>query len=155
MLGEGKWTESQGLLYSSYLQFAKPFEGALDAIQNFHEMGFTVNIVSHKTKFPYVGGRINLLDKANEWIKSNLVNNTNHPLFEEKQIIFAESIKDKIFTILEIEAVIFIDDLKHVLDELPDHIEKVWFNPDKNSGDLISCRSWEDIRNRIWQMKSI
>ena len=127
----------------------------LAAIQDFEEMGFIVNIVSQKTKFPYVGERINLHDKSNEWIANNLVSRTNHPLLEEKQIMFTKSIEKKVSTISKIGAVIFIDDLKHVLDKLPDHIERIWFNPDKNDANLSAYRNWSEIRNKIWQTKTI
>ncbi len=153
--GEDKWTECQGKLYSQYLEFATPFPGVIETIQNFKKMGSSLNIVSHKTKFPYVGEKVNLIDKSNEWIKNNLVDTENKPLFEEKQIWFTESIKHKISTILKIEATIFIDDLKHVLDELPEQIEGIWFNPDNGSENTDSYKNWEEIRNKIWQMNSI
>ena len=60
--GETKWTECQGQLYSKYLQFAKPFDGAISTIQDLQKKGFSINIVSHKTKFPYIGEKINLID---------------------------------------------------------------------------------------------
>lgn len=143
------------MLYSTYLHFAKPFDGALATIQDFQEIGFTVNIVSHKTKFPYVGKSVNLHDKSYEWIAKNLVSRTNQPLLEDKQIMFTENVEKKVSTILKIGVMIFIDDLKHVLDKLPDHIEKIWFNPEKNDANSSSYKNWSEIRNKIWQTKTI
>lgn len=143
------------MLYSHYLQFAKPFDGAIATILDLQEKGFTVNIVSHKTKFPYVGEKINLIEMSRKWIQHNLVSEANQPLIEEKQILFTETIDDKISAIIEIKAVVFIDDLKKVLNELPVHIEKIWFNPNSDTQESDSCKNWIEIRNKIWSMNLI
>ena len=152
--GETKWTECQGHLYSKYLQFAKPFDGAIFTIQNLQEKGFSINIVSHKTKFPYVGEKINLIDKSKEWIAHNLVDGKKQSILSEKQIIFTQSIEEKISAILDLKASVFIDDLEHVLNHLPDKIQKIWFNSEseRESESLITCRDWTEIRNKIWLM---
>ena len=155
--GETKWTECQGQLYSKYLQFAKPFDGAISTIQDLQEKGFSINIVSHKTKFPYVGEKINLIDKSKEWIVKNLVDGKEQSILNEKQIIFTKSIDDKISAILNLKTLVFIDDLEHVLNQLPDRIQKIWFNSESESESesLIACRDWAEIRNKIWLMNLI
>jgi hypothetical protein len=83
----------------------------------------------------------------------NLVDGKEQSILNEKQIFFTKSIEDKISAILDLKALVFIDDLEHVLNQLPDRIQKIWFNSESES--LIACRDWAEIRNKIWLMNLI
>ena len=57
---EEQWTELQGLVYGERLIDAEAFPGALKAIECFHALGHRVHIISHKTKYPFIGEHYDL-----------------------------------------------------------------------------------------------
>ena len=121
------WTFLQSLIYGEEIEFAKPFSNAkktLSKLKKKHDLF----LVSHKSKFPYLGKRINLIERANRWLVKNEFTKCKNSIFLSENIFFEKSIKKKIERIKKINCDIFIDDLKPLLDSLPSTVLKIYFS---------------------------
>ena len=52
---------------------AEIYKGVAEAILHLVEKNYVVKIISHKTKFPYMGEKINLRSSAMKWVRKNLI----------------------------------------------------------------------------------
>ncbi|NDC63388.1 MAG: hypothetical protein EBZ59_05240, partial [Planctomycetia bacterium] len=57
---EDRWTELQGAIYGPRMMDAPPFPGVLEFFAACRAAGTPVAIVSHRTRFPYLGERHDL-----------------------------------------------------------------------------------------------
>src|SRR4051812_13496548 len=55
---EAAWTEIQGVVYGSRMLEAEAFPGAIDFFLGCRAKHVDVAIISHKTRFPYAGERV-------------------------------------------------------------------------------------------------
>jgi len=143
--GEKKWTEMQGLLYSEYLQFAKPFPFAIEAIEYLKNREYELYIISHKTKFPIIGAKVDLIEQSRIWINNNLKSDGSQQLFGENQVYFKQTILEKKDEILKQKIKIFVDDLKEVLELLPPSIKKIWFVQNSVHSEYIIAKDWKEV----------
>jgi len=113
---EPEWTAFQGELYGPGMRHAKPFEGAIDAMQQLVAAGHDLMIISHRSSRPYTGPPYDLHEAARDWIMENL---GSKGLFkcETSSIYFLETRKEKLARILDLDCQVFIDDLPEVLQE--------------------------------------
>jgi len=148
-----EWTKAQGLLYSKYLDYANPYPGCLDALKKLSINGSELYIISHKTKYPFIGGKTNLILLAKEWITKNLVHENGINLFEDANILFNKTINKKIESIISHDLDIFIDDLEVILKLLPSSVNKIWFTSEIMPSKFIKCSNWEEIMGNICQLK--
>lgn len=144
---EKEWTEIQGEVYGKEIMKAKIFKGFNNIFRCLIKNGVQVYIVSHKTKYPYLGRKINLRNAALRWIKKNIINRNKDLNFTLKNIYFENSIEDKINRIKVLKCNVFIDDLPSILQLLPKKIEKFLFNPNTNKlkKKFQIIRSWTKI----------
>ena len=71
---EKEWTVLQGEVYGKNIMNAVIYKGLLDIFEHLSSKNFKIKIISHKTKFPYLGEKVNLRNAALEWIKKNKKN---------------------------------------------------------------------------------
>ena len=102
-----EWTELQGIIYGQKISYAKLFVNFENFLKFSKIHNIEIVIVSHKTKYPYVGKKINLHEAAKKFLKKKL---TNYKYI--KKIFFENSIKKKIDRIKKLDCDFFIDDLK-------------------------------------------
>lgn len=152
---ENEWTILQGEVYGKYIMDAEIYKGALKTILYLSKKKFEVKIISHKTKFPYMGEKVNLRLSAMQWLNKNLLKRTDIRV-DQKNIFFEDSIKNKIKRIKEERCDIYIDDLPEVLSLLPSKIKKILFSPNCDSKcypKFIIMKSWEDFP-KIFKLKN-
>lgn len=152
---ENEWTILQGEVYGKYIMNAEIYKGALKAILYLSKKNFEVKIISHKTKFPYMGEKINLRLSAMEWLNKNLLKKTDIRV-DPKNIFFEDLIKNKIKRIKEEQCDIYIDDLPEVLSLLPSKTKKILFSPNcdtKYYSKFIIMKSWKDFP-KIFKLKN-
>ncbi len=147
---EQRWTEFQGHLYGPGIIKALPFPGVLEFINDCKRRNIKVYIISHKTKYPFLGPKYDLHEHAGHWLeKHGLRSNEDH-----EQTIFLElTQEEKIKRIKSEGCTHFIDDLpeifKHQL--FPENVEKILFNPQtkmKNFPHQITVsHHWDEIKN--------
>lgn len=129
-LGEAEWTSCQSRLYGDYIQWAKPHNGFHDVLKKIYKLDWDVKIISHKSHYSISDNSINLRKPALDWITENVSNLFPTEFNPEHDVLFANSVTDKIRLIVETECDVFIDDLQDILLELPTGVNKYWIFPD-------------------------
>lgn len=127
---EAAWTELQGIVYTQKMDETLPYPNAKEVMRWMVEAGYHVSIISHKTKYPFVGPKVNLRSVASQWIEKSLVDETG-PLIKRENINFLETKTEKIARIRELNCDVFVDDLVDVLldENFPKPVERVLFDP--------------------------
>ena len=107
------FTKLQGEVYGKEISRAHIYEGFREFILSLDKTKTTVFIVSHKTKYPVIGERVNLHEKAIQFLsKEKILDNS---IIKQKNIFFEDSIEKKINRINKLNLDLFIDDLPKVL----------------------------------------
>src|SRR5579872_4597470 len=133
---ENCWTEMQGYVYGARMSEAEAYPGALRFIRLAKEAGHTLAIVSHKTKYNYLGEKYDLHQAARAWIKQYLCD--EEQLFiPEQQIYFELTKEEKLARIASFGCDIFIDDLPEILLALqfPSKTQRILFDPQNHHQD--------------------
>jgi hypothetical protein len=141
---EAEWTKLQGYVYGSKMDLAKSFLGFEDFIKYALKNNFEINIISHKTRFPYLGDKYDLHLSAKNWLNSQKFYN------EKIKVFFELTLEKKINRIKKENCNYFIDDLIDVLNHqlFPKNVKKIYFNSVKfpsNSAALKNIYNWIDI----------
>jgi len=121
---EADWTRFQGELYGPGMIQAEPFENALDVLRELAALEHRLFVISHRTRFPYLGERYDLHSCAETWIRERIP-----PVFAS--VTFNESKADKIENIRRTSCSIFVDDLPEILSDptFPNSTRPVLFAP--------------------------
>lgn len=130
---ETKWTEMQGYVYGMRMNEADIYPHVLNVLMNLGKAGHTLAIISHKTKYPYLGEPYDLHAAASAWIEAKLCNQTI-PLFNPTNIFFELTKDEKIARIQQFDCDIFIDDLPEILlaQQFPNKTQKFLFDPENH-----------------------
>ena len=122
---ENYYTQIQSILYGKNILFASKFANVKKNLTKLKK-NYTLYLISHKSKYPILGEKINLRKKALEWLKKNNLYGYKK-VFNKKNIFFEEKFDDKIKKIKQLKCDYFIDDLSTILDGLPINIKKIKF----------------------------
>ena len=140
-----EWVSLQGEVYSKYVSMGKInnfFIPVLKKLLNKYEL----HIISHKTKYPVIGQKINLRFKALEWIEKNIIQKVN---FNKDNIHFASTQNAKIQLIKSKKCNIFIDDLEDILinEKFPKNCKKILFNDQikQKKKEIYLASNWKKI----------
>ena len=142
-----EFTILQGLVYGKNILKAKLFEGFRNFLAEnikFHEFF----IISHKTRYPIIGEKIDLHLAAHKFIKFNKLEYFYNDLNER---IFLEPVKEKkIKRTNTLNLDFFIDDLSEILemDGFLKKTKKLLFDPNHKTSKFSSFKkfsSWEEI----------
>ena len=145
---EDEWTIIQGEVYGERIKEAVPFSGALETLQKLNAQQIPINIVSHKTREPYLGPIRDLHAAALNWLKLNGIIDTEVSGVKEDGVFFEITKEDKINRIVQLGCTHYLDDLPEILEMIPDDINKILFSP--NGEEIINSnwtviRSWNDL----------
>lgn len=149
---ETEWTILQGEVYGKYIMDAKIYIGVKKIMKSLSKNKIKFYIISHKTKFPYLGRKINLQVAAKKWIYKNILRDDNSINLSIKDIFFENSIKEKISRINKLRCNIYIDDLPKILELLPKGVIKILFTPNQKSQQkkpIITMKKWIDFNKII------
>ncbi len=148
---EDEWTEMQGYVYGKRMNEALPYPGAIEFMSLAKQLGHHLLIISHKTKYPFLGEKYDLHLSAKEWIKNHLWVD-GKPLFSDLDYFFEVTKEDKINRITDCECDIFIDDLPEILlnESFPMNTDRILFDPERHhfSNDFPELKiesSWSQI----------
>ena len=103
-------------------------------------------IVSHKTRTPYEGPPYDLHKAAWEWLKKNNFLSKDGLNISESDVYFEETKEKKINRIKAIKCTHYIDDLKEILELLPDTMERIHYNRaghDHEGAGIKVINNWE------------
>ena len=144
---EGDWTIMQGIIYGPGMIHAVPENGVISCLKHCNEMGHSLKIISHRSKFPYAGDKHDLHMYGREWIRNYL---QKAGLFKGKnEIFFCETKKEKLRKIEELKCDIFVDDLPEILKspDFPKTTKKVLYDSQcsNNSEGSTIINSWAEF----------
>jgi hypothetical protein len=139
---EEEWTRFQGELYGPGMAHAEPFEYAVDVIRELAGLGHRLSVISHRTRFPYLGLRYDLHGFAASWLGERIP-----AAFES--VTFHERKAEKIATIARTGCELFLDDLPEILSDsaFPRSTTGVLFSPNVETSTWRGARvsSWRDL----------
>ena len=73
---EPEWTAFQGELYGPGMKYAVAFQGAQSVMKQLKSLGHRLEVISHRSRYPYAGTQYDLHKSARAWIANNLLNET-------------------------------------------------------------------------------
>jgi hypothetical protein len=137
------------------MQEAKSFPFMNDFFSKVIKLGHRIVIISHKTRYPFIGEKYDLHEAAKDWIKKNLIKD-EFPTFSLNDCFFEPTKDDKVKKIQEMKCDFYIDDLPDILQNqfFPSGCHKILFDPENNYRDNyfnnISIKnSWLQIIKEI------
>ena len=147
--GEERWTALQGVVYGTRLLEADPFPGFLETIEWLRARNSPFVIVSHKTRYPIIGPKIDLHEAARGWLLHHKVFSSPKTL----EVYFEETRKEKVARIKALGCTLFVDDLPEVFIEpgFDKNIRPILFDPaSHHTGVSYTCtRSWLEVLSLI------
>lgn len=151
-----KFTEIQGLVYGKYIEHADLFSGVKDCFETWRIQKHEVYIVSHKTKYPLIGEKIDLRKASTHYlIEAGIVKEGSVPI---GNLFFEGTVSSKLRRIASLDLDVFIDDLPVILNanEFPSLTEKILFDPkqkNKGSSNFFIATDWLKIATFIKNQK--
>ena len=144
---EDRWTELQGTIYGPRMMDAPPFPGVVEFFAACRAAGMPVAIVSHRTRFPYLGERHDLHAAARDWLARHGFHDPAGIGLPVERVFFEETKEAKLARIAEVGCTHFIDDLPELLAHplFPATVRRILFDPHGQHGlppDLDLLSSW-------------
>ncbi|MFZ1898400.1 hypothetical protein [Methanoregula sp.] len=148
---EEAWTQLQGFVYGACMREAEPFTKVIEFFHTCRQSGIAIFIISHKTKYPYLGERYDLHKASLDWI-------TRYDLFNDRGISISDNVfleltkEEKIMRIKKQGCTHFIDDLPEFLSEpaFPRDVQRILFDPHDLHVDAdadLRVKSWSELFN--------
>ena len=145
---EDEWTIIQGEVYGDRIKEAVPFEGMLETLQALTVKQIPINIISHKTREPYLGPKKDLHAAAISWLKIHYFFNPEYLNLKKNKIYFEVTKEKKIDRIMEAGCTHYVDDLPEILEMIPDTVIKILFAPNGveiKKENWIIMNSWKEL----------
>ena len=120
-----EWIKLQSTVYSKEIDKAKPNYKLIIILKFLKKKRIKFYIVSHKTKFPYFGKKVKLHKISRNWLDKNVFNKKNK--LGKCKYYFETSIQKKVARIKKLKITHFVDDLKEIIDLLPDNITRILY----------------------------
>ncbi len=151
---EDDWTEMQGYVYGARMNEADPFPGVLDFFLRLKSAGLPFVIVSHKTRYPYMGEKYDLHASARGWLKTRGFFSEQGIDIGAENVFFEPTKHDKLRRIGAVGCTHFIDDLPEFLGEesFPARVERILFDPGEAYPEdrrFLRKPSWSEIEAYI------
>ncbi len=145
---EDRWTELQGYIYGKCMTEANPFPGALDFFKYAKLLDIRIFIISHRTRYPFLGPKYDLHEAAMDWISQLRLDDSQDLILSSDSIFFELTKSEKIRRITDLGCTHFVDDLPEILDMLPSEVDRILFSPEGQSKGANKCRmirSWFEL----------
>jgi len=145
---EDIWTELQGYIYGKCMMEAKPFPGVFDFIQYAKNSNIKVYIISHRTRYPFIGPNYDLHEAAKNWLAQQKFHDSKELILPSDSIFFELTKTDKINRIIDLGCTHYVDDLPEILEMLPGNVVKILFSPNKKTqvpDEWRMIRSWHEL----------
>lgn len=151
---EEQWTAMQGVVYGSRMSEAEPMPGVFDFFRACRSAGVPVAIVSHKTRYPYIGDPHDFHAAAYAWLEENGFFDASDIGLERERVFFELSKAEKIARIRSIGCDMFVDDLPEIFSdpEFPAGVDRVLFDPGVAAPKDLSykrVRSWDELSGML------
>jgi len=152
---EDEFTNLQGQVYGKCISMAHLFEGVLSFIAKASRQNHQMFLVSHKTKFPIIGEKINLHDAAMNFLSENsIIGGRAQNSVPFANVFFEPTIETKVQRIVDLDLDYFIDDLLSILchKKFPSKCHPIWFSKNilsPSDTPIVHYQSWESISRKI------
>jgi len=142
---ESRWTELQGHVYGDGMRGALPFPGALDFFTCCVRREIPVFIISHRTRYPFLGAPRDLHQAARDWLSAAGFHDPRRIGLPEEHVCFELTIEEKLSRIREKGCSHFIDDLPEFLEDprFPETVQRILFDPGRRWPDCTAARRVE------------
>jgi hypothetical protein len=132
---EPAWTGMQGLVYGARMDEAAAYPGVQAFLRAARAAGWSLAIISHKTRHPFLGPQYDLHAAARGWIEHHLTVD-GEPLVDPAEVYFETTKEAKLARIAHWQATHFIDDLPEILQApgFPANVHALLFDPDNHHG---------------------
>ncbi len=152
---EDRWTELQGYTYGPGMREARLFPGVLEFFDRCRRVGREVFIISHRTRYPFLGPRHDLHQAARDFLAEHGFNDPARIGLAADHIHFFESKAEKVARVNQSGCTHFIDDLPEILTaaELRPEVERILFDPNGLHADCPGLRrvgSWPAIEDYLF-----
>jgi hypothetical protein len=149
------WTRLQAEVYGPLIDYAEPYAGVSDFLAQCHRHGYSVCILSHKTRRPATGEDYDLRAAALGWLESQGWFTSSSLGLRITDVEFHDSRDEKIAAIQRRACDTFIDDLPAVLADpaFPAGTSRILFDPDSTHlqhREWKHAQSWADITAEIF-----
>ena len=151
---EDDWTEMQGYVYGARMSEADPFPGVLDFFQTCRAKGINVTIISHKTRYPYLGEKYDLHQAALGWLELQGFFDPKRIGLPREKAFFELTKQAKLERIGACGCTQFIDDLPEFLMEpaFPAAAQRVLFDPNEHypdAPDYVRMKDWSAVTKAL------
>ena len=139
---EEEWTRFQGIIYGPGLEVASPYKGAIRTIRRLSGLGVDLYIISHKTKYPYIGERYDLHQAARSWISRHLGVDS---IITSDKVHLVETLEHKIDLIASKDLDYFLDDLIQVTTRIDSVTCPILFSPENQEWEGKRIATWNEL----------
>ncbi len=151
---EDRWTELQGIIYGPRMMDAALFPGAAAFFARCRAARTPVAIVSHRTRFPYLGERHDLHAAARDFLARHGFHDADHIGLPESRVFFEETKEAKLARIAAVGCTTFIDDLPELLADprFPGNVRRILFDPGRlhePPAGVERAASWADVERLL------
>ena len=143
------FTFVQGQVYGEQLERAKLYKGVKTFIKHMIKKN-KFFIISHKTKYPIIGKKINLHEKALNFLIQNQI--VHKDLIKKNNLFFEPTLENKIKRILNLNIDVFIDDLPDVVfnEKLKGKVKTILIDYNKNNTENPNIKyDWLSIKKEL------
>jgi hypothetical protein len=150
---EDAWTELQGVAYAERLLEAPPFAGAREFLGALRRAGASVCVISHKTRYPVRGPRLDLHAAARGWLAHAQLLDAERTGLSLSEVWFEPSAAAKRARIAERGCTHFVDDLPEFLlaPDFPAGVARIHFAPEGGPAreGLLPARSFAELERLV------
>lgn len=149
---EAAWTEMQGYVYGARMAEAEAYPGLAEFLAWARTAGVEVAIISHKTRYPFLGPRYDLHAAARTWISQSL-RRGGEPLVRSEDVFFEPTKEEKLRRIGAWGCDLYVDDLPEILlaPDFPAATDRLLFDPEGHHRDtgLARAADWREVRREV------
>ncbi len=149
---EDRWTELQGYVYGARMDEASAYPGAIDFMRGCIRAGHVLAIISHKTRYPFIGPQYDLHAAAKAWVETHLALDGER-LVPEGRVFFELTKEEKLARIGSFACDAFIDDLPEILSSpaFPRGARALLFDPERHHAvaGTPAFSSWAEIASHF------
>jgi len=126
-----RFTLLQGIVYGEEIEKAKPSKNVVDVLNRL-KTRYRLKIISHKTKYPILGKRIDLHQAARRWLTIHGICRSENGVIDSRNVFFEDTVDRKIERIVKEGCQVYIDDLAKILRLLPTEITGLHYFPSQS-----------------------
>lgn len=149
---EDVWTEMQGTVYGGRMAEAAAFPGVHAFLAWARDCRIAVSIVSHKTRYPFLGTQYDLHAAARSWIAQQLHDRAGS-LVADEDVFFELTKEAKIGRIAALGCDVYVDDLPEILlaPDFPSGTQRLLFDPEGHHADagLRRLTDWAAVQEAV------